>query len=147
MKYCQAKIGRVFVVRLEDGDKLPAILEEFASQHRVKRAICFLLGGIKDGGRLVVGPNQENARPVEPLYFELLGVHEFLALGMIFPGTDKKPHLHLHGTMGREGRSYTGCLRPGVEVWQVGEVMLVEIVGTKARRLRDDSTGFELLHP
>lgn len=93
----------------------------------------------------MVGPKEERERPVEPLFFELFGVHELLALGMIFPGQDRKPHLHLHGSAGREGRSHTGCLRPGVETWQVGEVVLLEITGSNARRVRDKKTGFDLL--
>jgi hypothetical protein len=36
-------------------------------------------------------------------------------------------------------------LRPGVKVWLVGEVILYEIVGAKAARVRDAESGFNLL--
>jgi len=145
INYSQGRIGRVFILRLEDGEKLPASIEDFARRHRVKRGLCFLLGGLRSGGHLVVGPKDEKVRPVEPLFWELFGVHEVVAVGTIFPGQDKQPHLHLHGSAGREGRSHTGCFRPGVEVWQVGEVVILEIIGSRASRFRDESTGFELL--
>ena len=41
----------------------------------------------------------------------------------------------------------TGCLRPGVDTWVVGEVVLYEILGAKAARLKDQETGFALLEP
>jgi hypothetical protein len=40
-----------------------------------------------------------------------------------------------------------GCLRPGVTTWLVGEVVLYEILGTKAARLREKESGFALLEP
>ena len=41
----------------------------------------------------------------------------------------------------------TGCLRPGVATWLVGEVMLYEILGADVKRIRDKQSGFELLDP
>jgi len=39
----------------------------------------------------------------------------------------------------------TGCLRPGVTTWLVGEVIIYEITDTNARRLSDKASGFDLL--
>jgi len=41
----------------------------------------------------------------------------------------------------------TGCLRPGVTTWLVGEVILYEILGTKAARVSDAESGLALLEP
>jgi hypothetical protein len=41
----------------------------------------------------------------------------------------------------------TGCLRPGVTTWLVGEVILYEILGAKAARVKDRDSGFALLEP
>jgi hypothetical protein len=41
----------------------------------------------------------------------------------------------------------TGCLRPGVKTWVVGEVILYELLGIRATRLKDAETGFALLMP
>jgi predicted DNA-binding protein with PD1-like motif len=38
-----------------------------------------------------------------------------------------------------------GCTRAGVDVWLVGEVVLLEILGPEARRRKDPKTGFQLL--
>jgi predicted DNA-binding protein with PD1-like motif len=39
----------------------------------------------------------------------------------------------------------TGCIRIGIDVWQIGEIILVEISGISARRRKDRKTAFELL--
>ena len=67
MKYSQAGIGRAFVIRLEDGDKLPAAIEAFAAQNGVLRGLCILVGGINDGGRIVVGPEDGRELPPAPV--------------------------------------------------------------------------------
>jgi hypothetical protein len=41
----------------------------------------------------------------------------------------------------------SGCLRPGVKTWLVGEVILYEIAGTKATRVMDGESGLALLEP
>jgi len=55
VKYSEGKIGRVFVIRLEDGDTMPEAIESFARENNVRRGMCILIGGIK-GGKIVVGP-------------------------------------------------------------------------------------------
>ena len=39
----------------------------------------------------------------------------------------------------------TGCLRPGVKTWLVGEAILQEITGADVARVRDKESGFALL--
>ena len=34
MKYSEAKLGRIFILRLEHGDKIPDIIEEFAAGNK-----------------------------------------------------------------------------------------------------------------
>ena len=147
MKYTQGKMGRVFVVRLEDGDRLPKSLETFARENNLLCGMCILLGGIRDGGKLVVGPEDAQVMPVAPLIHILQGVHEILAVGTIFPDEDNEPRLHMHAALGREGKTRAGCIRPGIEAWKVGEVIVLEIVDTTARRRDDKNTGFSLLEP
>lgn len=147
MKYSEAKIGRIFVIRLEDGDKIPEALERFASENGVLRGMCILVGGINDGGNIVVGPKDGNKLPPIPMLLGLEGVHEIAGVGTIFPNSKGKPVLHMHAALGREGQTRTGCIRPGVEVWQVGEAIILEIIDNAAQRLKDTATGFELLEP
>ncbi|MFO8101606.1 MAG: DNA-binding protein [Dehalococcoidia bacterium] len=147
MKYSQGTIGRTFVIRLEDGDRLPDIIEEFAAEHGILRGTCLMIGGIDSGGTLVVGPEDSTARPPIPIQFELEGAHEVAGIGTIFPNEEGKPILHMHAALGREGRTHTGCIRLGVEAWLVTEVILLEILDNEARRLIDEESGFELLEP
>ncbi|TEU03833.1 DUF296 domain-containing protein, partial [Candidatus Aerophobetes bacterium] len=42
MKYSEGKIGRVFVIRLEDGDTMPGVIESFAQENNVRRGMCIL---------------------------------------------------------------------------------------------------------
>ena len=147
MRHSQGRIGRVFVIRLEDGDRLPAAIESFAAENKVLRGMCILVGGINNGGNIVVGPENGKELPPTPMLFGLEGVHEIAGVGTIFPDSDGKPVLHMHAALGREGQTRAGCIRPGVEVWQVGEVILLEISENNAQRLKDPATGFELLEP
>jgi predicted DNA-binding protein with PD1-like motif len=75
------------------------------------------------------------------------GAHEVAGVGVLAPGEDGKPVLHIHAALGRSGKTTSGCLRPGVTTWLVGEVILYEILGTKAMRVRNQESGFALLEP
>lgn len=146
MKSCEGKIGRVFIVRLEDGDVIPECIERFAEQHNITTGHVILVGGIGDG-QVVVGPRHSAAMPPDPMLLPVDGAHEVAGVGVIAPDESGKPVLHIHAALGRSGRTMTGCLRPGVMTWVVGEVILYEILGAKAMRVKDDKTGFSLLEP
>ena len=145
MQHVEGKIGRVFVIRLHDGDHLPDILESFASKKNISSALCFFLGGVKDKGRIVVGPSSGEAFPPEPMVKLLTGVHEICGVGTIFRNERGEPKLHMHASFGRGDNVTTGCIRMGIDVWQIGEVVMLEIMDASARRKKDEKTGFELL--
>jgi predicted DNA-binding protein with PD1-like motif len=145
MQFTEAKFGRVFVLRLHDGDHLPDVLESFAEEKNVSSALCFLVGGIKDKGRVVVGPKNGEAFLPEPVVTLLSGVHEICGVGTIFLNEEGKPKLHMHASFGRGKKTVTGCIRKGIDVWQIGEVVLLELADVAAKRRVDKDTGFELL--
>lgn len=144
MKASQGQIGRVFVIRLEAGDVVPGCIERFAEEKGIRVGHVIMVGGI-GGGEIVVGPRRSDVMPPEPMLLPVDGAHEVVAVGVLAPGDDGKPSLHIHGALGRSGKTMTGCLRPGVTTWLVAEVILYEIVGAKAARFRDEKSGFELL--
>jgi len=146
MKASEGKIGRVFVIRLEDGDVLPGCIERFAEEKGVSVGYAIVVGGI-GSGEIVVGPRDSAAMPPEPMFLPIDGAHEVAAVGILAPGEDGKPVLHIHGALGRSGATVTGCLRRGVKTWLVLEAILYEIVGTKAMRLKDSRSNFSLLEP
>ena len=96
---------------------------------------------------MTVGPEDDNGRPVIPLYHTLLAAHEAAGVGTIFLGEDGLPRLHMHVSCGREGKGLTGCIRVGSIVWQTLEVIIFELTGTAAKKVKDDSVGFEVLKP
>jgi len=146
MKVAEGTIGRVFVLRLEDGDRLPDCVEQFAAQRGVSQGFCALVGGI-GGGTIVVGPEDTVSMPPVPVLLGLVGGHEAAAVGTLFPDESGQPKLHMHATFGRGETVKTGCIRPGIDIWTIGEFVLIELVGTNLIRKRDAATGFELLAP
>jgi uncharacterized protein len=147
MKFSEGKIGRIFVIRLEDQEKLPSSIESFAKDKGVSCGMCILVGGVQEGGKIVAGPQEPNQSPIPPFIFQLSGIHEILGVGTIFPDEDQNPRLHMHSALGRAGETRAGCIRPGIEVWKVGEVILLEIQDSPAFRKKDPASGFEMLEP
>ena len=145
MRFAEGKLGRVFVLRLGDGDRLPDTLEEFAQKKSVSSAICFLVGGAKEKSKVVVGPKYGEALPPDPMTVLLSGVHEVCGVGTIFEDEGGQPKLHMHASFGRSQNTITGCVRMGVDIWRIGEVVMLEILGADARRAKDRETGFEFL--
>jgi predicted DNA-binding protein with PD1-like motif len=146
MKSCEGRVGRVFVLRLEDGDVVPACIERFAEQKGVSVGHVILVGGI-GGGQVVVGPRDSRAMPPDPMLLPVDGAHEVVGVGVLAPGEDGRPALHIHAALGRSGQTLTGCLRPGVRTWVVGEAILYEILDADVARVKDTKTGFNLLTP
>ena len=146
MKASEGKLGRVFVIRLEDGDVVPECIERFAEKNGVSVGHAILIGGI-GGGQVVVGPRRSDTMPPDPMLLPVDGAHEVAAVGVLAPNEDGRPVLHIHGALGRSGATLTGCLRPGVAAWLVGEVVLYEILGTTAVRVADPRSGLALLEP
>jgi predicted DNA-binding protein with PD1-like motif len=145
MQFTEAKLGRIFVLRLHDGDRLPDVLESFAAEKNISSALCFFLGGAKENSRVVVGPKNGSAIPPEPMVTLLNGVHEACGAGTIFANEEGKPKLHMHTSFGRDENTVTGCVRLGVDVWEIGEVIVIELTGAQARRVIDKKTNFEFL--
>jgi len=145
MHFTEAKMGRAFMLRLHNGDRLPDIIEEFAAEKNVSTAICFFLGGVKENSRVVVGPKDCYNLPPEPMVTLLEGTHEACGIGTIANDKTGKPKLHMHTAFGRSEKTITGCVRMGVEVWQIGEVVVLELTGATACRAKDKDTGFEFL--
>jgi predicted DNA-binding protein with PD1-like motif len=145
MKYSEAKPGRIFILRLEDGDVLHEAVERFASERGIQAAALIALGGADEGSKMVVGPEQGRRQPIVPMEHLLIGVHEIAGVGTLFPNASGQPVLHMHVAAGREEKTVTGCIRRGVKVWNVMEVVLWELTETTAQRLPDPATGLEFL--
>ena len=147
MKYSEAGLGRIFVMRLEDGEILHDEIESFAAKKSINSAAVIALGGADKDSKLIVGPREGRNEAIEPMEALLDGVHEIAGVGTIFPNEQDKPTLHMHAACGREKSTVTGCVRAGVKTWHIMEVIILELTGTDAKRKFEESTGFSLLNP
>jgi predicted DNA-binding protein with PD1-like motif len=144
MKSAEGSLGRVFVLRLENGDRLPECIERFAAEKNIKSAYCALVGAIGSGS-IVVGPVDEAMIPPQVMQADINGAHESVGFGLLAPDAGGAPQLHMHAAFGRGGSAKAGCIRPGIDVWTTGEFLIIELLGMPLARRRDPATGFELL--
>ena len=147
MKYSQAKQGRVFVLRFEDGDIVHEEIERLAREQSIEAGALIIVGGADIGSIFVVGPEEGRAQPVVPMEHILNNVHEVAGTGTLFPDDEGNPVVHMHMACGRNTSTITGCIREGVRVWQVMEAILFELVDSSGVRVLDSETGFKLLKP
>lgn len=147
MRYSKAKYGRVFVIRLEDGEIIHEEIERFVKEHSIRAAALIILGGADRESKLVVGPEEGRASPVVPMDYVLNNVYEVTGTGTVFPDVNGNPVLHMHIACGREAETITGCVRRGVKVWHIMEVVLTELVDCSAVRILEPELGFSLLRP
>ncbi len=141
----EVQVGRTFVIRLEQGEIIHKSIEKFSKERKIISASLFILGGADRGSRLIVGPTDDQKRPVSPLEEQLDDPHEIVGTGTIFPDEQGYPKLHMHVSCGRDGKTVTGCIRAGVICWQVLEIVLFELKNCTGRRILDSNLGFELL--
>jgi predicted DNA-binding protein with PD1-like motif len=144
MQYSQGSIGRIFTLRLEDDERVPDCIEQFARDHDIKAAMCTLIGGV-DQGNIVAGPKDGESPVIDPILHAISEAHEVLARGTLFPNESGDPILHMHAALGRDGQTRTGCIRPGLDIWLVGEVIILEILHTDMLRKKEAKSGLALL--
>jgi len=91
-------------------------------------------------------PEENMGDDIIPIIHKLGGIHEVIAVGTLFPDEKWHPELHMHAvTAGREGTATVGCSRAGVDVWLIGEVILLGICGIGGFRKKDPKTGIQIL--
>ncbi|WMW21337.1 DNA-binding protein [Methanolobus mangrovi] len=139
MEYSKGNIGRVFTVRLDQGDDILSELEGLAVAEDISSAMFMMLGAVKEAS-LVVGP-KTNDVPPDPQWAKFNDAHEVLGIGNIFR-EDGKPKIHLHSAAGRGDSIKVGCLRGESEVFMVVEIFIMEISGISANRIFDPKRGF-----
>ncbi|MBD3183509.1 DUF296 domain-containing protein [Candidatus Poribacteria bacterium] len=147
MKYSEASLGRIFIIRLEDGDIVHEEIEKLAAEKEIRSAAIIILGGANDGSKQVLGPADPDESPIVPMVHTLAGVHEVAGVGTLFQDEYGSPSLHMHMASGRKDSTVTGCIRVGVKVWQTMEAVLFELNDTTAMRYLDQKLGFKLLKP
>ena len=143
MQASEGRVGRVFTLRLDDGDVIPGCIEGFASERNIRLAQVVILGGVGSGD-VVSGPRAAEMPP-RAMVLPVDGVHEVVGAGLLAPDEAGNPRLHIHGALGRAGTTLTGCLREGIETWFMVEAIVTEIVDDHTFRKPDATSGLSLL--
>lgn len=141
MQYTEGQIGRVFVVRIDDGEDMLVSLRQFIVDKNIQAGSIHFLGALMNG-RMVTGPEEPVIPPV-PHFVMFEGGWEVFGVGTIYPG-EGGPHIHYHGSVGRSGHALTGCLREKAVTYLIVEAVIMEFTGLSARRDIDEKTQLHL---
>jgi hypothetical protein len=141
MQYTEGQLGRVFVVRIDDGEDMLVSLRQFITDKGIQAGSVVFLGALKEG-RMVTGPEEPVIPPV-PHFVMFEGGWEVFGVGTIYPG-EGGPQIHYHVSVGRAGHALTGCLREKAVTYLIVEAVIYEITGLSARREFDQKTQLNL---
>jgi predicted DNA-binding protein with PD1-like motif len=142
MNYTQGTIGRIFLLKFDNEDILIKELSKFAKKERLKAATMVFIGALLKGD-LVTGPKKP-VIPPQPNKINFKDGWEVMGIGTIFTdGTT--PQIHIHSSMGKKLKTFTGCVRGNSKVFLVIEAIVFELKGVKAGKSIDPRTGLNLL--
>lgn len=141
MQYSEGNLGRVFVLRIDDGEDLIESLKKFVRAEGVESCMALFIGALKEG-RAVTGPQLPTIPPV-PHWEEYKDGWEVFGMATIYPSAEG-PRLHIHSTIGKGREALLGCIRENAGVYLVVEAMLFEFVGLNVRREWDERTELYL---
>jgi predicted DNA-binding protein with PD1-like motif len=141
MQYTEGQIGRVFVVRIDDGEDMLLSLRQFILEKDIQAGSIHFLGALMNG-RMVTGPEEPVIPPV-PHFVMFEGGWEVFGVGTFYPG-EGGPHIHYHATVGRSGHALTGCLRDKAITYLIVEAVITEFTGLIARREFDEKMQLHL---
>jgi predicted DNA-binding protein with PD1-like motif len=141
MRYASARMGRIFVARVDHGEDLIGELRNILITEGVSHAVMLFLGALGEGS-MVTGPEEPVIPPI-PHMVKFGGGWEVVGMATAYPGEDG-PAIHLHGSIGRGDQALTGCLRGRAETYLVVEVVIFELTDLPVQRNRDERTGLVL---
>lgn len=141
MQYSEGNLGRVFVLRMDDGEDLIAALQTFVREKRIESCMALFIGALRDG-RMVTGPEEPVIPPVT--HFEPFeDAWEVFGMATIYP-SDEGPKMHVHSALGQKREALLGCIREKARVYLVVEAVLFEFSGLNVRREWDEKTELYL---
>ncbi len=143
MQYSEGKLGRTFVLRLDDGEDLIASIQRFVLEKKIESCMALFIGALRDG-KAVTGP-ETPVIPPTPHFENFDSAWEVFGMATIYPSSSG-PKLHVHSSFGRGREALTGCIRDRASVYLLIEVVLFEFTGMNARRDLDERTGLYLLN-
>lgn len=142
MQYSEGRIGRVFVLRMDEGEDLIASLQRFVLEKGISSCMALFIGALRDG-QAVTGPVAPVIPPV-PHYEHFCDGWEIFGMATIFTSPEG-PRLHIHSAIGKGREAIVGCIRQQARIYLVVEAVLYELADIKAIRNWDEKTGLHLL--
>jgi predicted DNA-binding protein with PD1-like motif len=142
MQYSEGRIGRVFVLRMDDGEDLIASLQRFVTEKGISSCMALFIGAIREG-LAVTGPEEPVIPPV-PHFEHFCDGWEIFGMATIYSSPDG-PKLHIHSALGKGREAIVGCIRQQAKIYLVIEAVLYELADIKAARIWDEKTGLHLL--
>lgn len=143
MEYTQGNIGRIFVVRFDDGENLLEGLENMIKQDKIQTGIIHLIGALSSA-KAVLGP-QKKEYPPNPFWWEFNDAREIIGIG-VFAWEDNEPKIHLHTGIGHSSESKIGCIRGKADIYITVEAVIQEIINVKVTRKLDLRYNADLLN-
>jgi predicted DNA-binding protein with PD1-like motif len=141
MQYTEGQLGRVFVVRIDNGEDMLVSLRQFIDDKAIRAGSILFLGALMNG-RMVTGPEEPVIPPV-PHFVMFEGGWEVFGVGTIYSG-ESGPHIHYHASVGRSGHALTGCIREKAITYLIIEAVILEFTGLSARHEFDKKTQLHL---
>ncbi|MBN1673473.1 MAG: DNA-binding protein [Kiritimatiellae bacterium] len=147
MKYSQARQGRTFIVRLDPGEPLVESLIGLAERESIAAAAVLVLGALDAGSSLTVGAVLEAGGKRGAIRRALGAEREATGTGTLVRDEKGRATVHVHVACGREDSTITGCVGRDVSVGYCLEVIVTELLDTRAARTVDPERHARLLVP
>jgi len=132
MEYRTGKIGRVLVIRFDDGDDFLQELINVVKKEAIQNGWFTMIGGLRQAD-VVTGPEEPTMPPI-PVWATVDGAREVVGIGSVFRDETGEPKIHLHTALGHHGQTLTGCVRKGTKTYLILEAYLTEITELNATR-------------
>ena len=142
MEYTEAKRGRIFVARIDDGEDIIAELKNIIIKENIKAALVQLIGA-SSKSKAVLGPHKKEYPP-NPYWWEFDDAREILATG-IMAWDEDEPKLNLHSGIGHHNEAKIGCIRTESTVYITIEAVIQEIIAPGLSRKPDERYNASLL--
>jgi predicted DNA-binding protein with PD1-like motif len=142
MKYSEGHLGRVFILRMDDGEDLIESIQKVVKEKSVESGIVLFLGALKNG-QAVTGPEVPVIPPI-PHFEAFDSAWEVFGMATVYPSSTGHK-IHIHSSMGRGRDALVGCIREKAPIYLIIEAVLMEFKGFSARRELDEKTGLYLL--
>ncbi|MDR0308191.1 MAG: DNA-binding protein [Chitinispirillales bacterium] len=143
MEYTTGTVGKCICLRLHENDPVYQSIENVAVKEDIEAGVVFVIGGVKNGA-VVVGPKDQDERPLRPTVERFDNAREIAGIGTLFKNEEGALKLHMHASIGHGKEPVVGCPRMGLDCWLINEIIILELKGLSAVRAKEAS-GLELL--